>query len=422
LRPYQTRGLAWLDFLRSVGLGGVLADDMGLGKTVQLLALLARHAGSEPSLLICPTSLVGNWQREAARFTPHLRVHVHHGKERVRGTRFAEAVASSDLVITTPHTPSPPATWPNCGTPVENRLADLWSILELANPGLLGSAETFRRRYAEPIERYGDDDAAQRLRRFTGPLVLRRVKTDKSIIADLPEKFEMDLLCNLTAEQAALYPAVEDQATDRVFRIGQKRTVQVRRFVCAGTIEERSRCPSRPCPVPSCWRGRCRPSWSRSLPTPGRRCSRATSTISTSSAAAPTGRSRASTSPPRSTCLRRRSTLTRSSVLRWRGRDREQLLGRLRELRGSAVVAQPGVSGPAPIAFGTELALAGLTDMDDLDRFWLPPPPLPARPPTLKVEPDLLLRQLPTPGTVLGGDALVERLRPVYRRFATAAE
>ena len=99
---------------------------------------------------------------------------------------------------------------------MENRLADLWSILEFANPGLLGSAAAFRKRYAEPIERHGDDDAAERLRRFTGPFILRRVKTDKSVIDDLPEKLEMDLLCNLTAEQAALYQAVVDEMLDRI--------------------------------------------------------------------------------------------------------------------------------------------------------------------------------------------------------------
>jgi superfamily II DNA or RNA helicase len=253
LRPYQERGLAWLDFLHRAGLGGVLADDMGLGKTVQLLALLAHDAGSGPSLLICPMSLVGNWQREAARFTPQLRVHVHHGKERARGKHFTDAVAASDLVVTTYALAARDAadlrkiTWRRVvvdeaqaiknaatkqatairslpagariavtGTPVENRLADLWSILEFANPGLLGSAASFKKRYAEPIERLGDDEAAERLRRFTGPFILRRVKTDKSIIADLPEKLEMDVLCNLTAEQAGLYQAVVDDMVERI--------------------------------------------------------------------------------------------------------------------------------------------------------------------------------------------------------------
>ena len=253
LRPYQSRGLAWLHFLGRAGLGGVLADDMGLGKTVQLLALLAHEAGTGPTLLVCPMSLVGNWQREAARFTGSLRLHVHHGAERSRGQEFTAAVADCDLVLTTYAIAARDAadlrriTWRRVvldeaqaiknaatkqatairsipagsriavtGTPVENRLADLWSILEFANPGLLGSAATFKKRYAEPIERRGDDEAAMRLRQFTGPFILRRLKTDKTVIADLPEKLEMDLLCNLTAEQAALYQAVVDEMLERI--------------------------------------------------------------------------------------------------------------------------------------------------------------------------------------------------------------
>ncbi|GAA3627113.1 DEAD/DEAH box helicase [Microlunatus ginsengisoli] len=259
LRPYQARGLSWLDFLDRAGLGGVLADDMGLGKTVQLLALLSadlgRPAGAEPrpSLLICPMSLVGNWQREAARFTPELRVHVHHGAERARGKAFTAAVEASDLVITTYALAARDAAalravgWRRVvvdeaqaiknaatkqstairsipartriavtGTPVENRLADLWSILEFANPGLLGTATGFKKRYAEPIERHGDDEAAERLRTYTAPFMLRRVKTDSSIISDLPDKLEMDVVCNLTAEQAALYQAVVDDMVDKI--------------------------------------------------------------------------------------------------------------------------------------------------------------------------------------------------------------
>ncbi|MET7946560.1 DEAD/DEAH box helicase [Micromonospora sp. NPDC005324] len=254
LRPYQQRGLAWLAFLRSLGLGGVLADDMGLGKTVQLLALLAGdppEAG--PTLLVCPMSLVGNWQREAARFTPELRIHVHHGAERARGAEFTAAAHGADLVLTTYSVAARDAAdlagidWHRVvvdeaqaiknastrqaeavralparqrvavtGTPVENRLADLWSIMQFANPGLLGPAATFRKRFAEPIERHGDAEAAERLRRITGPFVLRRLKTDSSIISDLPEKLEMEVLCNLTAEQAALYRVVVDDMLARI--------------------------------------------------------------------------------------------------------------------------------------------------------------------------------------------------------------
>ena len=252
LRPYQRRGLAWLRFLERASLGGVLADDMGLGKTAQTLALVAGdHAG--PTLLVCPMSLVGNWQREAARFAPGLRVHVHHGAERARGAAFAAAVSGADLVITTyglvardvdtlreidwyrvvvdeaqaiknaatrqaaaVRSLSARHRLALTGTPVENRLADLWSILEFTNPGLLGPAERFRRRYAEPVERHGDERAAGRLRRLTGPLILRRMKTDRRIVPDLPEKFEMEVVCNLTTEQATLYQAVVDDMLARI--------------------------------------------------------------------------------------------------------------------------------------------------------------------------------------------------------------
>ncbi|MFC8848122.1 SNF2-related protein [Micromonospora sp. NPDC057141] len=254
LRPYQRRGLAWLAFLQSLGLGGVLADDMGLGKTVQLLALLSGDPpDAGPTLLVCPMSLVGNWQREAARFTPKLRVHVHHGAERARGDDFVAAVHAADLVLTTYSVAARDAVglagidWLRVvvdeaqaiknastrqaeavralparhriavtGTPVENRLADLWSIMQFANPGLLGPAASFKKAYAEPIERHGDAEAAERLRRMTGPFVLRRLKTDSSIISDLPEKLEMEVLCNLTAEQAALYRAVVDDMLARI--------------------------------------------------------------------------------------------------------------------------------------------------------------------------------------------------------------
>jgi non-specific serine/threonine protein kinase len=268
LRPYQRRGVAWLDFLQRAGLGGILADDMGLGKTVQLLALVAADPpGVGPTLLVCPMSLVGNWQREAARFVPDLRVHVHHGAERARGEAFAAAVAAADLVVTTYSLAARDAAalaaidWHRIvvdeaqaiknaatrqaaavrslparhrvavtGTPVENRLADLWSIMEFANPGLLGPATTFRRRYAEPVERHGDEQAAARLRQLTGPFILRRVKTDTSIISDLPEKLEMEVLCNLTAEQASLYQAVVD---DMLAKIEQSEGIERRGLVLA---------------------------------------------------------------------------------------------------------------------------------------------------------------------------------------------
>ena len=255
LRPYQERGLAWLSFLESVGLGGVLADDMGLGKTVQLLALMCGELPAEvgPTLLVCPMSLVGNWQREAARFVPGLRVHVHHGAERPKGKAFQEVVASSDLVVTTYGLVIRDAdalremSWRRVvldeaqavknaatraavavrslpsshrfavtGTPVENRLGDLWSLMEFANPGLLGQPKSFKQRFATPIERHGDAEAATHLRSLTQPFVLRRLKTDTSIITDLPAKIEMEVVCSLTREQASLYEAVVADMMDRI--------------------------------------------------------------------------------------------------------------------------------------------------------------------------------------------------------------
>jgi SNF2 family DNA or RNA helicase len=257
LRPYQERGLAWLSFLGDLGLGAVLADDMGLGKSPQTLALLQaeRDAGTAtgPTLLICPMSLVGNWQREAARFTPELSVHVHHGADRLAGPELAAAVASADLVITTygvatrDRAALAEVPWARVvvdeaqniknastrqaqavraipaaarialtGTPVENRLTELWSIMEFTSPGLLGPAEKFRRRFAIPIERNSDAAATEQLKRITGPFILRRLKTDKSVIADLPDKLEMKVWCNLTPEQASLYQATVDDMMERI--------------------------------------------------------------------------------------------------------------------------------------------------------------------------------------------------------------
>jgi len=301
LRPYQERGVAWLDLLERTGLGACLADDMGLGKTAMVLALLqaehrlaaspppARRSSSRakagvtargkpasaargkpastargksaegngdalgPTLVVCPTSVVGNWQREAEHFTPDLRVHVHHGATRARAEAFAAEAAAADVVITSyalvdrDRTALAGVQWSRIvldeaqnvknpdtkqtkavralrsprrialtGTPVENHLGELWSIMEILNPGLLGSASAFREHFAVPIERYREEDAAERLRTITRPFVLRRLKTDRTIITDLPDKMEMKVLCNLTREQATLYQAVVDEMLRRI--------------------------------------------------------------------------------------------------------------------------------------------------------------------------------------------------------------
>jgi hypothetical protein len=256
LRPYQERGLGWLTFLERFGLGACLADDMGLGKTPTLLALLVAErddARPAPTLVVCPMSVVGNWQREAARFAPSLRVLVHHGSDRLTGAKFRRAARAAGLVLTTyalaardrdllsgvrwgrvvldeaqnikngsalqtRAVRSLPAAQRVAltGTPVENRLSELWSIMEFLNPGLLGAAKQFRERFAVPIERYRDEEAAEALQRITRPFVLRRLKTDKAIIKDLPDKIEMKVFCNLTREQASLYQAVVDDMLEKI--------------------------------------------------------------------------------------------------------------------------------------------------------------------------------------------------------------
>lgn len=248
LRPYQTRGYSWLAFLRQWGLGACLADDMGLGKTIQTLALIQRdweNNGRMPVLLICPVSVVGNWKKEAERFTPDLPVLVHHGLKRTRGGSFAKEASKHALVLSSyslvhrDQAQLEKVAWggvildeaqniknPNTkqaraaraltggyrialtGTPVENRVGDLWSIWEFLNAGFLGNQTEFRRRFFVPIQFQQDAEAAARLKRLTGPFLLRRLKTDKTIITDLPDKMEMKVYCNLTKEQASLYAAV----------------------------------------------------------------------------------------------------------------------------------------------------------------------------------------------------------------------
>jgi hypothetical protein len=279
LRPYQRRGLSWLAFLDRIGLGACLADDMGLGKTVQLLALevLRRSVGERPpTLVICPLSVVGNWQREAARFAPTLSVYVHHGPERAAGDVFAKTVRAHDIVVTTfsvavKDTGELTALeWDRVvvdeaqniknsgtrqsrairaiparhrvaltGTPVENRMSELWSIMDFTNPGMFGSANSFHNRYAVPIERYRDQDAAATVRGAVRPFLLRRVKADPTIAPDLPEKIESIQLCNLTVEQATLYRAV---VADMLERIKESRHIQRRGLVLAAMTKLKQVC------------------------------------------------------------------------------------------------------------------------------------------------------------------------------------
>jgi len=263
LRAYQLRGLHWLVFLDRLGIGACLADDMGLGKTIQLIALLLHERQTAttdssppspgPTLLFAPTSVVGNWVREIERFSPSLRVMVHHGPLRLTGAEFVKAASAADVVITSyplAHrdrdelaripwhrltldeaqkikNPSAAATIAIrslnagrrvalTGTPIENHLSELWSIMEVLNPGLLGPATEFRERFAVPIEKLGEKDRSEQLRKMIRPFVLRRLKSDPEIAGDLPEKMEAKVFCNLTSEQASLYEHFVGQSLNQI--------------------------------------------------------------------------------------------------------------------------------------------------------------------------------------------------------------
>ena len=250
LRPYQQRGLAWLAGMCDAGLGGCLADDMGLGKTIQVIALHLhrRDAKAGPTLVACPASLLGTWEHEIRRFAPGIPVRRYHG-----GGRHLQDLASDEIVLVTygvvlrdsarlaevgwgmvvadeaQHVKNPlsrtarelralpaPARIALTGTPVENRLSELWSILDWTTPGLLGHLEAFTRRVAVPVERYRDADATARFAALVRPFLLRRRKSDPGIAPELPRKTETDLFVPLTAEQVTLYEAMVRETMEAI--------------------------------------------------------------------------------------------------------------------------------------------------------------------------------------------------------------
>ncbi|MCP3767449.1 MULTISPECIES: DEAD/DEAH box helicase [unclassified Streptomyces] len=239
LRDYQLRGLAWLDLMTSLGLGGCLADDMGLGKTITLIALHLKRNRAEPTLVICPASLLGNWQREITRFAPGVPVRRFHGPDRaledlaggfvlttygtmrsaaptLAAQRWGMVVADEAQHVKNPHSATAkalrtlpaPARVALTGTPVENNLSELWALLDWTTPGLLGPLTSFRARHARAVEAGEDDEAVERLSRLVRPFLLRRKKSDPGIVPELPPKTETDHPVPLTREQAALYEAV----------------------------------------------------------------------------------------------------------------------------------------------------------------------------------------------------------------------
>ena len=250
LRPYQRRGLAWMAGMCEAGLGGCLADDMGLGKTIQVIALHLhrREAKAGPTLVVCPASLLGTWEREVRRFASDVPVRRYHG-----GGRHLEDLAADEMVLVTygvvlrdsarlaevgwglvvadeaQHAKNPlsrtarelravpaPARIALTGTPVENRLAELWAILDWTTPGLLGHLEAFTRRVAVPVERYRDAEATARFAALIRPFLLRRRKTDPGIAPELPRKTETDLFVPLTAEQVTLYEAMVRETMEAI--------------------------------------------------------------------------------------------------------------------------------------------------------------------------------------------------------------
>jgi len=250
LRPYQRRGLAWLAGMCDSGLGGCLADDMGLGKTIQIIALHLhrRELKAGPTLVVCPASLLGTWQREIRRFAPDIPVRRFHG-----GGRHLQDLALDEVVLVTygvvlrdserlaetgwglvvadeaQHAKNPfsrtarelraipaPARIALTGTPVENRLSELWAILDWTTPGLLGHLEAFTRRIARPVELYRDAGATARFAALIRPFLLRRKKTDPGIAPELPRKTETDQLVPLTAEQVTLYEAMVQETMQAI--------------------------------------------------------------------------------------------------------------------------------------------------------------------------------------------------------------
>ncbi|WP_054954887.1 DEAD/DEAH box helicase [Paenibacillus dakarensis] len=263
LRTYQREGYAWLSFLRRFGLGACLADDMGLGKTVQFITYLLHvketTEGQEsrlPSLLICPTSVLGNWQKELRRFAPSIRVMLHYGSKRYSSEEFQAEAMEADIILTSYATATldqellKEFKWESIcldeaqniknaqtkqsmavrsfpakhrialtGTPIENRLSELWSIYDFINPGYLGNLRAFTNRFIQAIEKDHDEQKTADLQKLVKPFMLRRKKKDPAIQLDLPEKNEMKTYIHLTTEQGALYDQTVNQLMERMQKL-----------------------------------------------------------------------------------------------------------------------------------------------------------------------------------------------------------
>ena len=257
LRPYQQLGMSWMLFLRKFGFGACLADDMGLGKTVQLITYLLHIKETEkpetPSLIIAPTSVLGNWQRELEKFSPELKVHLHYGPTRAKGETFASNIKDVDVVLTSyglshiDYDELSEVTWSSIsldeaqniknantkqsrairklsgkhhialtGTPMENRLSELWSIFDFLNHGYLGGFTHYQKNYIAPIEKDESEEKVKELQAKIKPFLLRRTKKDPEVELNLPEKIEQKEYCSLTAEQAALYEQLIQETFSKI--------------------------------------------------------------------------------------------------------------------------------------------------------------------------------------------------------------
>ncbi|WP_338751937.1 DEAD/DEAH box helicase [Bacillus sp. FJAT-52991] len=260
LRPYQQFGMSWMLFLRSCGFGACLADDMGLGKTIQLISYLLhvkdREQADAPALIICPTSVLGNWQKELERFAPDLRVMLHYGSNREQEEAFQATARDADVVLTSyglshldfdtlslmewstvaldeaqniknAHTKQSRAIRKLkgkhhialTGTPMENRLSELWAIFDFTNHGYLNSLQQFQKNYIVPIEKDSNKEKVNLLQSKIRPFLLRRTKTDPEVELNLPDKLEQKEYCPLTVEQAVLYEQLVNETMGEISKL-----------------------------------------------------------------------------------------------------------------------------------------------------------------------------------------------------------
>jgi SNF2 family DNA or RNA helicase len=280
LRPYQTSGYQWLNYLNEVGWGGILADDMGLGKTIQALSMLHHYkesTGELKAIVVCPTTLIYNWKNEVEKFTPTLTWHIHHGSTRGRS---AEELQKSNIIITTYGTlrsdiqillkinfdyvvldesqaiknPSSKVTKAACllnarnrlcmsGTPLQNNTFDIFAQMNFLNPGLLGSMEFFRNEFATPIDKFGEQDQKEHLRKLLYPFILRRTK--EQVAKDLPEKTETILFCEMETEQRKIYEAYRNSYRDKILgTIDQQGIDKSQLTILQGLMKLRQICDS----------------------------------------------------------------------------------------------------------------------------------------------------------------------------------